>query len=167
MIDAFCWWLTTILYNRVRIIHVQGKPYLLRCYLKHGGILPGIYLHYFYVGDEERHLHNHPWKNSWSFILTEGYIEERLVGDLGRVEYVDNIERKPLSLASISNDTFHRVLLHKGNPWTIFISGKKTQDWGFYDIDTAKYYSHLDHFENTKETGLVTDSAGNPATLRD
>jgi len=167
MIDALCWWIVTILYNRVRVIHVQGKPYLLRCYLKHGGILPGIYLHYFFAGDEERHLHNHPWKKSRSFILTCGYTEERLAFAPNGGLFVETFERKPFTWNKITSKDFHRVKLSQGNPWTVFISGKKFQDWGFFDVETSRYVSHLDHFDNTKETGLVTDAAGNPATLRD
>lgn len=166
MIDKICWFIVTTLYRRVRIIHVQGKPYLLRCYLKHGGVFPGIYLHYFYVGDEERHLHNHPWKNSRSFILTCGYAEERLEWHSGE-PVVQEYIRKPFTWNKISSRDFHRVKLINGNPWTIFISGKKMQDWGFFDPYTKKFVNHLNHFENTKETGKVTDINGVPATLKD
>lgn len=66
----------------------DGSLYLWRIYLTphhpdpHGVPVqprnrPALFLHYFFRGDLDRELHSHPWKWGLSFILTNGYTEER------------------------------------------------------------------------------------------
>lgn len=128
------------------IERAKGQWYLLRLYLRGGPRVDqdrwvNAYLHRFYSDDELDELHNHPWKWSFSIVLTVGYWEERLRSD-------GTIKRrliKPWRINWISNSTFHRVELINGRPaWTLFISGPRTdkprdQAWGFYDVKTKAY----------------------------
>lgn len=137
-------WLFKTFPGRARLIEVDGKPYLHRFYLKHNGYFPGIYLHRFYQSDPDRDLHNHPWKWSFSLILTGGYFEQRLVSvgeyrkvgpqmsNYGRLEKI-TLDRKAPCINYITGDTFHRVVLKDrvNGAWTIFCSGPDVQDWGF------------------------------------
>lgn len=119
-----------------------------RFYLLHVGrrFLPGIYLHFFHRGDQDRDLHNHPWQSSWSLIIWGGYEEERLVN--GKV-----LTKRftPGSVNSIKADDFHRVtLLNSAGCWSLFFAGDRMQEWGFYDRDLREYYPHSSYFIRNK-----------------
>lgn len=103
-----------------------------------------LYLHKFYRGDEDPHLHNHPWPFV-SFILTRGYWEETLWkpgdkykrGDLP-TEGADGEWRKRRfhrrwSVLKRPAAWTHRVVLKDVKPvWTIVKTGVKEQSWGFW-----------------------------------
>lgn len=147
-VHKILWNITEKYPHRVRDIQVDGSNYLRRFYLtprrlnvygeetgKDLGF--GVYLHYFYKGDEDRELHNHPWERALSFVLLGGYYEER------RTEKDEVILKdiKPLTFNYITKDHFHRVIKKKKSPhvWTIFFTGKRVQNWGFWDRDTKDF----------------------------
>lgn len=137
-----------------------GSPYLTRVYLnpnrdwwRRGLGLPGMYAHFFWRGDHDRELHNHPWARSYSLILAHGYEEERMVGGTWdpvlRTYTGGRIEKRlllPGSINRIDHDTFHRVTLlepAKGC-WTFFVAGDKVpgkdgENWGFISRDGQRY----------------------------
>ena len=160
IIKSTCWALVRTFPKRVNLIHINEEPYLLRFHIKHCGRLPGIYLHRFYKGDDDRALHNHPWRKAYSFILTGGYNEEVREED----DTVRTIPRLPGMFNVLSGDTFHRVQLREGPGWTLFCSIDKIQDWGFWDRDTGKYTPHAEYLEGREES-YVTDLDGNIVEL--
>jgi hypothetical protein len=147
-----------------------GSPYMTRYFLtrstareylstgKSGA--PGPYLHHFHRGDYDRRLHNHPWEYAWSWILSGGYVEERIRPTPAALFYWQEqgfVSRVPLfeaylagSVNRIRENDFHRVSLasdHGPLPglfgwlacrqtWTLFYSGPKTGNrWGFLQDD--------------------------------
>lgn len=105
-----------------------------------------IYLHKFYRGDEDPHLHDHPWPFT-SFILTRGYWEEtpdyavaggsqgtNMCWTIG----ADDERRqqkfyKRWSLLKRPAAWKHRVILDDPKPvWTIVRTGVKERSWGFW-----------------------------------
>lgn len=153
LINAVCWWIVRTFPGRYRIIGDNGNPYLGRFYIKHTGVLPGLYLHHFYRSDSDRELHNHPWKFSRSIVLVGGYYEERYesatpISEPGYITYhpkdVRMFNRQAPGYNKISNTTFHRVVLKdlKNGAWTLFIPGPEVKDWGFLDRTTGKYTPH-------------------------
>jgi hypothetical protein len=116
-----------------------------RPYLKRWWILPrnrwfGVYLHKFERSDDDRALHDHPWRNV-SLLLRGSYIEEvpdteqmptpfTRVADLPR----KRILRKPGRLVIRTRATAsHRVELIDNKPvWTLFLTGKVERPWGFH-----------------------------------
>lgn len=145
LIDRLCWSLVTQFPSRSRIISNYGEEYLLRFYIKHNGMFPGIYLHRFFQGDQDRELHNHPWKWSFSVILTGGYDEERLVGNTVKTRRMG-----PGRINLLSGKAFHRVSLvdtGKG-AWTVFCSGSKVKDWGFLIQETGEVVPHQEYLAN-------------------
>jgi hypothetical protein len=165
ILHRFLWALTEAFPGRTREIRVDGKKYLRRFYITprrldeqgettghYKGF--GIYLHYFYRGDEDRELHNHPWKNAFSFILTGGYQEERKAHVH---EAVINRLIRRYTFNNIKHNTFHRVTKRPGanHIWTIFFTGKRVQDWGFWDKDANTYIPHGD-FVNYRDQGYKT-----------
>jgi hypothetical protein len=108
-----------------------------------------LYLHKFYRGDEDEHLHCHPWRFT-SLIITRGYWEEvsfyseristdksvnislvqrhREEPELRRVTFYPrfSIIRRPATWQ-------HRVILEGTTPvWTIVKTGVKERSWGFW-----------------------------------
>ncbi len=165
LINWLCWTLVKTFPSRYHIVDIDGDPYLLRFYIKRNGRLPGVYLHHFYRGDADRDLHNHPWEISGSLILTGGYVEERLVARRDGLEARHNrksirthkfeinphgivgiVEVTPGSINIIRANDFHRVDLLDGPAWSLFVSGKKVQDWGFWERDTGTFIPHREYF---------------------
>lgn len=169
IIHRFLWWITETFPNRTRVISRNGEPYLRRFYLtprrldengedteKYMGF--GIYLHYFYRGDEDEELHNHPWEKALSFILAGGYNEERReccrIPGRSDVYSVVIHDIKPRSFNKILANDFHRVVKKPGVPhvWTLFVTGKRVQDWGFWNRKTGQYIPH-EEFVNQADQG--------------
>lgn len=124
----------------------DGKPYLERYYIFHSDrfkFLPGIYLHKFLSSDEDPELHNHPWKLSVSLILAGGYTEERRAKD----DTIKVASFRPGCLNIIRDNDFHRVDLDSPCVWTLFFSGNRQQDWGFWDRDTGNYVPWKEHVD--------------------
>jgi hypothetical protein len=140
-----------------QVFHTKGDPYLDRCYIFRrawvreaiprdvwwrlpDGVqswldrppLPSIYLHYFYRGDLDQALHNHPWGWAFSLILTNGYHEERWTAQ-GR----QRSTFRPGSFNILRWNTYHRVDLRDPSKgaWTLFITSPRVQDWSFWESE--------------------------------
>jgi hypothetical protein len=141
-LERVCWKVARSARFDVRIIRGHDDtPYLLRVYLlgrrtnetNQRGFRLHVFLHYFFRSDADSALHNHPWENALSLVLTKGYIEHRLNP---RTEKVQWRYVRPGSFNRIESSDFHRVELIDGPCWTLFFPGKRTQpsngyDWGF------------------------------------
>lgn len=170
LIHKFLWTLTCLFPWRVREVEINGNPYLRRFYIfkRQGRFFNfpfAVYLHYFYRGDEDRELHNHPWKKSKSLILTGGYTEFK---KCYRVDPQDGLMKSVVlpkiyrcgDVNTIEKDDFHKIELrpHKYGKytWTIFLSGdrisdyeERYDDWGFWDSITDTYIPQAE-FEKYK-----------------
>lgn len=114
----------------VRVIYTDGTPYLMRVYLLPRWFRWRPFLHYFFRGDNDRALHNHPWGTSISLILTGGYREERLERECDAPLTLER-DFRPGSINIIRADDFHRVTLLGKGCWTLFVAGEREQVWGF------------------------------------
>jgi hypothetical protein len=166
LINLFCLDLVKRFPKRVQIIWVNHQKYLLRFHIKYGGVLPGVYLHNFYMGDSGRDPHNHPWKWALSFILTGGYIEERM---LENTLFMYKRRVKPFSLNFIKGNTFHKVEMNpEGLPiWTLFMTFKANKTWGFWSRKDAKFVPHSEYLQDDIDVkgNYVTDYWGNKVKL--
>jgi len=101
---------------------VIGEKYLHRWYVIPRNRLFNIYLHKFYASDEDRALHDHPW---WSMsVLLRGEVIEH---QFNKVRII------PRWLPVFRSAKFaHRLELVKGPITTVFITGPRVRDWGFY-----------------------------------
>jgi hypothetical protein len=123
-------------------ITINGKPYLTRCYLFGKDRAWGnVYLHHFHSSDQGDELHNHPWEWGLSLILAGGYSEEYRKGDTRDEWHVARREKGPGELNLIRCAHFHRVDLHdeEKGAWSLFFTGPRTQDWGFWDRHTKEF----------------------------
>jgi hypothetical protein len=134
----------------------DGIPYLERYYIFHSDqfkFLPGVYLHKFLSSDEDVELHDHPWRLSGSLILTGGYLEQRRYNK-GDNQLVLTHLLSPGSINIIKGSTFHRVDLIEDFAWTLFVSGNKVRDWGFWHPKTKKYTPWKEFVEKKRHQQL-------------
>lgn len=106
------------------IINDAGSdtPYLSRWYIIPRNRFLNIYLHKFERSDDDRALHDHPWY-SVSFLLRGELLEHSFKG----ARFI------PWLLPVFRTAKFaHRLELVKGPVWTVFITGPRIRDWGFY-----------------------------------
>lgn len=129
--------------NHLRCKIIRGDkehPYLERYYLFS---LWGrrFYLHRFLGGDVDESLHNHPWKESSSWILTGGYLEykafRRGPDDYGKLE-VSSRRLKAGNINRINSECLHRIVRARPETWTVFWHTiPRVQPWGFVVEDAA------------------------------
>lgn len=115
----------------------------------------GVYLHQFFLGDSERHLHTHPFKWFVSIVLAGGYTETighfvkraKMVCEDGmwtirpstvliRSDYV-----RGRGIRFQDGNTPHTIseISGPGKTWTLFVRGKRVRKWGFFVEETGKF----------------------------
>ena len=129
------------------IIPLDGEdPYMMRVYLApermsgHQGYRP--YLHYFFRGDDDRALHNHPWRLSHSFILFGGYREYRWDG---KHQVILERDFRPGDVNFLSRQDYHRIELldPERGCWSLFfaidrLAKSDGTDWDFFIPETGE-----------------------------
>lgn len=116
---------------KCRAIDVLGEPYLERHLVMLSRPLT-IYLHRFRAGDGDRHLHDHPWRWSFSIVLCGGYRELRLRWFDPARGLVRTLRRlRPGSVNIIGPTAFHQIIDVEPETWTLFFLGPRVKRWGF------------------------------------
>lgn len=106
-----------------------------------------IYLHHFLRSDDDRALHDHPW---WNLsILLRGAYTEHTISDGGvNVRHVRKAGCWKFRYASHA----HRIELHDGPCWTIFVTGPRIREWGFH---CPQGWRHWRIFTNQADNGAT------------
>lgn len=90
--------------------------------------LPVLYLHQFRRSDDDRALHDHPWLFNASLLIYGRYTEHTI--DRG------GIHRRRVREAGDAvlrwGGAPHRIELHEGWCWTLFLAGPVVRNWGFH-----------------------------------
>ncbi len=96
----------------------------------------GCYLQRFFCGDDRNKYHNHPWSWSFSFILTNGYIEHRYIQGKKITRIL-----KPGAFNIIMPQHLHYIELidKQKDCLTLFFVGPIIQDWGYWDEIMKKF----------------------------
>lgn len=81
-----------------------------------------LYLHQFMRSDDDRALHDHPAHNL-SFVF-DGEYTEHLPGDVRLIRRAGQVVWRKATAA-------HRIELHAGPCWTLFVFTYKFRGWGF------------------------------------
>lgn len=83
-----------------------------------------VYLHRFLRSDDDRALHDHPWRNR-SWVIDGEYLEHLQDGSVVVRREGDVVDREAIEA--------HRVELIPGKPAvTLFFTGPIIRSWGFY-----------------------------------
>lgn len=82
-----------------------------------------IRIHKIQRADADPYLHDHPW--DWRTIILFGsYVEEDVFGN--------KVTRSAGDTKGSNAETFHRVdSVSPGGVWTMFITGRRRNNWGF------------------------------------
>ena len=121
------------------IIGEADNPYMLRWWVIPRNRFFNIYLHKILRSDDDRALHDHPWWNV-SFLLKGGYLEVMpyFSGIRGHISadlpYGQRRKiRRRFSFVFRRAEAAHRRELIEAAPcWSLFITGPKIREWGFY-----------------------------------
>jgi hypothetical protein len=131
-------------YCRCRVINgPDHQPYLERYHLLRLPFGYKVYLHRFVASDPGRGLHNHPWKNALSLVLSGSYEEVRM----SSAKEDNRVTRRLLRAGrfnSISGSIFHRINIDANQEcWSLFVHGPKASSWGFLQRQTYQDHSQL------------------------
>ena len=125
------------------------NPYMLRWFVLPRNKIFNLYLHQFRRSDDDRALHDHPWANC-SILLRGTYTEHTIAqGGIHR--------RQILHAGSVrlrwTGRIAHRVELHDGPCWSLFITGPRYRPWGFHCPD--KGWTHWKRFTAPDDKGAI------------
>jgi hypothetical protein len=108
------------------VIQRGGRPYLSRWYVVPRNPFANVYLHHFTQDDLDGALHDHPWDNM-SVVLEGCYLEH--------TPHATHLRSKGDVVFRDAADA-HRIQLLNGAPaWSMFSTGPKIRDWGFWCAD--------------------------------
>lgn len=114
--------------------NTDNIPYMERWHIIPRNRFFNIYLHHFLKSDYDRALHDHPWW-SISFILKGEYKEHTPKGK-PKIYRAGNIKLRGAKYT-------HRIELHKGPCWTLFITGPRVREWGFFCKDGWRHFEEF------------------------
>lgn len=111
---------------------IIGTDYLHRWHLVPRNRLCNVYLHCFVGSDKREELHDHPWW-SVSVLLRGGMIEVMPAPVTRGWQYWKRIKRWWPVVRGPKHA--HRIIVDVTPTWTIFITGPKVREWGFWGRD--------------------------------
>ena len=131
------------------VIGGSERPYMLRWFVLPRNKAFNIYLHQFRRSDDDRALHDHPWANC-SILLRGTYTEHTIAaGGINR--------RQVLNAGSVrmrwTGRIAHRVELHDGPCWSLFITGPRYRSWGFHCPEQG--WVHWERFTAPDDKGAI------------
>lgn len=136
------------------VIGGHDRPYLLRWFVIPRNPFFNVYLHQFLRSDDDRALHDHPWLFNGSWLLRGEYIEHTIeAGGL-----LIRTHRAAGDIKARWGKAPHRVELINQNDvpqpcWTIFITGPRVRQWGFYCMERG--WIHWKRFTASNDPGAV------------
>ena len=128
------------------IIGKPGSPYMRRWYVIPRNRWFNIYLHNIVRSDDNRALHDHPWSNL-SILLKGSYREVTPDG---------TFVRGAGSMVFRRATAAHRLEVD-GPTWSLFITGRKVREWGFYCPQGWKIWTSFVDMTNTGSVGPGCD----------
>lgn len=143
------------------VIGGADNPYMYRWWIIPRNRWFNVYLHRVVKDDDDRALHDHPF---WSLSLClEGRLGEIYalgVDDLGVVGEAVRFVR-PGDLVWRRSRFAHRLLLPPREPeaWTLFITGPRIREWGFWCPGTAEIGQRWVHWKEFTAAGTTGDSS--------
>ena len=118
------------------VIGGRENPYLHRWWLIPRNRVFNVYLHHFLRSDDDRALHCHPWANA-SLLLSGEYTEHTIAqGGVHRAQIIRAGEFR----IRWSGKLAHRIELHNGSCWTIFVTGPRYREWGFHCVQGWRHW---------------------------
>lgn len=114
------------------IIGSADNPYMKRWWMKREQD-GGCYIHRFLRDDDDRALHDHPWRSM--SILLEGETREQYAPNLTDPRDPSQYKSRDLKPGDVvfrDAGFSHRIELLTKSAVTLFITGSRDRDWGFW-----------------------------------
>ncbi|MFT4129946.1 hypothetical protein [Labrys sp. (in: a-proteobacteria)] len=138
-------------------VTIGGKdnPYMRRWWVIPRNRWFNVYLHHFLRSDDDRALHDHPW---WNLsILLRGEYTEHTIADGGvNVRTV----RKSGQFKFRGASSAHRIELHAGPCWTLFLTGPIVRKWGFHCPNGWRHWKDFTAFRKTGNGSEIGPGCG-------
>ncbi len=131
------------------VIGGSERPYLLRWFVIPRNRFFNIYLHWFLRSDDDRALHDHPWINC-SLLLSGTYTEHTIAdGGIHQHQVLTAGDVRVRWTGRIA----HRIELHDGSCWTLFLTGPRYRAWGFHCPEQG--WIHWERFVASDDKGAI------------
>jgi len=131
-----------------QIIGGDETPYMLRWWIIPRNPFLNIYLHRFLRSDDDRATHDHPWANC-SILLQGSYTEHQIAAGGVHTRTIYNAGDFKIRW---SGKIAHRIELHDGPCWTLFITGPRYRQWGF---NCPNGWRHWREFTAPHDSGQI------------
>lgn len=116
------------------VIGDPERPYLRRWWIVPRNEGCNVYLHEILRSDDDRAGHDHPWANT-SFLI-DGEYEEVLFDPLEPWREARRVRRVAGDVARREATDTHRLIVPEGGrAISLFMTGPKVRDWGFWCPD--------------------------------
>jgi quercetin dioxygenase-like cupin family protein len=92
-----------------------------------------IFLHKFVRSDKED-PHSHPWANT-TLVLQGNYDEDVYIIEEGERKYLGRFLRQTGDVVVRNPNAIHAIVRTSDDCMTLFATGQKVQDWGFFTED--------------------------------
>jgi len=144
------------------IIGGHEDPYLRRHFLIPRNPFFNVYVHEFLRSDDDRAHHDHPWLFNASWLIDGAYIEHTITagGALIRThrkagDFKFRWGKAPHRVELIGNEDGPpgRLVMIKSPCWTVFITGPRVREWGFYCMERG--WIHWNKFTAPDDKGAV------------
>lgn len=132
---------------------IIGGDYMERWFIIPRNAGPNVYLHRTLRSDDDRALHDHPWANS-SLVLRGGYLEITPDNPLGVI-------RRPGDVVQRDATARHRLVLGpESSNVSLFFTGPKVRDWGFWCGSDGETFVPWQDFCNPHDRSAVGPGCG-------
>jgi quercetin dioxygenase-like cupin family protein len=129
------------------VIGGPERPYLKRWYLTPRNDVGCTYLHCILRDDDDRALHDHPWDNT-SIVLA---------GELREITPEGGFTLRAGDVVTRRAEDRHRLEVVAGPVWTLFLTGPKRREWGFW---CSQGFVPWQQFVDPTDSGKVGPGCG-------
>jgi hypothetical protein len=100
--------------------------------------------------DADPYLHDHPW--NWRTVILNGWYTEELDDGEQKFRWVGDTR------AGNAHELHRIIRVADEGVWTLFITGKRFNHWGFMVGDPARKISHQDYVSPNGRTGMTANT---------
>lgn len=127
----------------------EERPYLRRWWVIPRNRIFNVYLHEFRRSDDDGAHHTHPWLFNASVLLRGSYVEHTIE----RGGLLAKTVRRAGAMKFRWGAAPHRIELHDGPCWTLFITGPVVRQWGF--LCGERGFVHWKQFTAADDPGAI------------
>lgn len=140
------------------VIGDPERPYLRRWFIVPRNELCNVYLHEILRSDDDRAGHDHPWDNR-SMLIEGGYTEVSYWSNVPWQEMHRTERRAGDTISRNAADTHRLIVPDGGRCVSLFMTGPKLREWGFWCPD-GKGWVHWRDFTGGERGELVGRGCG-------